>query len=344
MKAEGLSPEEFITRSESQLIIDVRAPIEYFKGHIPKAINIPLFDDAERSEIGTLYKLKGKQSAIDRGYEIVNPKLATWIERVKKEASERQVYVYCFRGGMRSNSFTWWLNQNKIEAQLLRGGYKSYRQLALQQFEKPYQFALLGGATGSRKTDILRYIQTHLFTPTIDLEKLANHKGSVFGGIGEKNQLPQQNFEHHFFNELKNIQHPFLAEDEAMTIGYNRIPYPFWLQMKAAPLFIFHVPFELRLKKIMSDYSQAPIPVLKSAITKIGEQLGGEATKNCLALLDKNDVSSVAQIVLKHYDKAYAHKYKQKTNQTVLNLQTQTDDVVANSKLILEAFDSIWKK
>jgi tRNA 2-selenouridine synthase len=342
MKAEGLAPEFFIHQSINHLVIDVRAPIEYRKGHIPEAINIPLFDDEERAEIGTLYKLKGKQPAIARGYELVNPKLQQWIDLIKQIASNKKVFVYCFRGGMRSNSFAWWLNENKISAQILTGGYKAYRQTVLNRFAQTQNLVLLGGATGSRKTDVLRYIQTHQLAPVIDLEKLANHKGSAFGAIGEKEQQPQQIFENTFFNALQCLTAPFLLEDESMAIGFNKIPYTFWLQMKEAPLIILDVPFELRLKKIMEDYSHAPITVLTAAIHKISEQLGGQLAKTCLELLNKNDILSTAEIVLKHYDKAYAHSYNKKKNKKIM-LQTNTDDIAFNSQLIVNAFNSLWK-
>ena len=136
--------------------------------------------------------MHGKQTAISRGHELVEPKLNVWVNQVKELANNGPAFVYCFRGGMRSTSFTWLLNQNNIAAKLLTGGYKNYRQTVLSTFEKPYQMVMLGGATGSRKTDLLRFMCTKKSTPSIDLEGLAHHKGSVFGGIGEQAQLPQQ--------------------------------------------------------------------------------------------------------------------------------------------------------
>ena len=105
----------------------MRAPIEFKKGHIANAINVPLFEDIERAEIGTLYKQQGKDIAVTRGLEIVSPKLVPFVNQVKKLSSSKKIFVYCFRGGMRSNSFAWLMNTSGLDATILEGGYKNYR-------------------------------------------------------------------------------------------------------------------------------------------------------------------------------------------------------------------------
>lgn len=341
MKGEGLDVNSFITQSSQHLLIDVRAPIEYKKGHIPNAVNIPLFEDEERAEIGTLYKLKGQQIAINRGYELVTPKLEHWVNKVRELSHAKPVFVYCFRGGMRSNSFTWLLNEHGIAAKLLNGGYKNYRRMVLTHFEEPHVLILLGGATGSYKTDILRHIHKQKLLPTIDLEQLANHKGSAFGAIGEKAQTPQQLFENNFYTILKQQASPFLIEDEAMSIGYNKIPYPFWLQMKKAPVLKLMLPFELRLKKIIADYGKASIPVLKESIVRISDQLGGQLAKECLLKLDQNNIEDVARLVLNYYDKAYAFQHQKKTDTVFILIESHTDDVAINATLIKQEFETL---
>ena len=203
MKADSLPVEEFLTQSAHKLVIDVRAPIEYKKGHIPGAINIPLFDDLERAEIGTLYKANGKEEAVMRGLEIVSPKLTDFIKQAKINTPSNEAYVYCFRGGMRSNSFGWLLNTAGLKVQIMQGGYKAYRNHALKQFAKTYQLILLGGATGSGKTEILHHLQNQI--QILDLEKLAHHKGSAFGGIDQPAQFPQQLFENNMYLSLIHI-------------------------------------------------------------------------------------------------------------------------------------------
>ncbi|MDI9340734.1 MAG: tRNA 2-selenouridine(34) synthase MnmH [Sediminibacterium sp.] len=343
MKGEGLDANTFISLSQNRLLIDVRSPVEYKKGHIPGAVNIPLFENDERAEIGTLYKLKGRQIAIDRGYELVAPKLDYWVKQVREMSQEQAVFVYCFRGGMRSNSFTWLLNQNGIDAKLLTGGYKSYRQTVIRLFETPQRFVLLGGATGSRKTDILRYISENNLLPVIDLEQLAHHKGSAFGTIGEREQLPQQIFENMLYNCLQLQKNVFLMEDEAMSIGYNKIPYPLWLQMKKAPIIKLVIPFELRVKKIMSDYGNASVDELKTCLLRIGDQLGGQLTKECIEELDNGRINSVARTILNYYDKAYAFQHEKKKDNTFIIVESGTDNLEENAERIVKVFKELCR-
>ncbi len=159
MQAKGLPVEDFLNQSKNAIVIDVRSPIEFFKGHIPDAVNVPLFEDTERAEIGTMYKQKGKETAVTRGLEIVSPKMVSFVNQVKTLAEGKKVLVYCFRGGMRSNSFAWLMNTSGLDAQILTGGYKSYRNHVLQYFEKKFKLVLIGGSTGSGKTEILKHLQ-----------------------------------------------------------------------------------------------------------------------------------------------------------------------------------------
>ena len=132
-----------------------------------------------------------------------------------------------------------------------------------------------------------------------------------------------------------------MVEDEAMSIGYNKVPYHFWLQMKQAPIIKLEIPFELRLKKIMEDYSNASIHDLKSCISKISEQLGGERTKTCLTLLNHNEIEAVARITLAHYDKQYAFNYNKNKKSKIYILDSSTDDIHYNATLIEELFKQI---
>jgi len=156
MTANSLEVATFINTSKNELIIDVRAPIEFFKGHVPNAVNIPLFEDSERAEIGTLYKQQGKDIAVNRGLEIVSPKMTSFVNQVKALSKNKKVFVYCFRGGMRSNSFAWLMNTSGLNAVIMKGGYKAFRNYVLKYFEQERNIILLGGKTGSGKTDILK--------------------------------------------------------------------------------------------------------------------------------------------------------------------------------------------
>lgn len=338
MKTEAIPVNNFLLQSSKKLVIDVRSPIEFKKGHMPGAINIPLFDDMERAEIGTLYKAKGKEDAVMRGLEIVSPKLTNFINEAKKNTQNKGVLVYCFRGGMRSNSFGWLLNTAGLETQILEGGYKAYRNYVLKQFEKNYKILLLGGATGSGKTEILKYLKQD--TPVLDLEGLAHHKGSAFGGIGQPAQLPQQLFENNFYNDLIEVDASkyVLIEDESMSIGYNKIPYPFWLQMKQAPIIKIMVPFDLRVNRLVNEYGKEDIEKLKQSVRNISQQLGPNNSKDCLQWLDEGKLADVAALTLKYYDKAYEYNHTQKNKKIILQVETDTDDPIVNAEKVKRIF------
>src|SRR5437868_4963839 len=154
-----LDIQQFLTLAETIPMIDVRSPAEFEKGHIPGAINLPLFNNEERAIIGTLYKQKGKEQAVLAGLDIVGPKMSALVSESKKIAANNEVLVHCWRGGMRSGSFCWLLNTVGINASTLKKGYKGYRDHVLKSFEKNFQLIILGGETGSGKTEILKFIK-----------------------------------------------------------------------------------------------------------------------------------------------------------------------------------------
>jgi tRNA 2-selenouridine synthase len=342
MKSKSLPIFNFLKQSVGHVIIDVRAPIEFKKGHIANAINVPLFEDIERAEIGTLYKQQGKDIAVTRGLEIVSPKLVPFVNQVKKLSSSKKIFVYCFRGGMRSNSFAWLMNTSGLDATILEGGYKNYRNHVLNYFEREKKLVVLGGMTGSGKTDLLKNIKHDNFQ-IIDLEALANHKGSAFGSINEEKQNPQQVFENNLFyalNLLDEDKH-ILVEDESQSIGFNKIPRGFWLQMKKAPIIKLEVPFELRVQKLVQDYTTTNIEALKICIKKIEQNLGTQNANLCLNYLDENNLTEVARLTLKYYDKAYSFTYNKKTSQQIIPLVLDTMNIEENTLKLKMALKSL---
>ena len=332
---------EFLTKSQHELVVDVRAPIEFQKGHIAHAINVPLFEDSERAEIGTLYKHQGKDTAVERGLEIVSPKMINFVNQVKALAKDRKVFVYCFRGGMRSNSFAWLMNTAGLDACILEGGHKAYRNYILDFFEQERKIVLLGGGTGSGKTEILKELAKTTLQ-TIDLEGLAHHKGSAFGTINEPKQNPQQIFESELFEQLR-FSKPkewLILEDESQTIGYNKIPHGLWLRMLEAPIIKLEIPFELRVQKLVEDYTTVNINALKDCVLKITQQLGMLNTQKCLQYLDENNLSDVARLTLLYYDKTYNHGYKNK-EQRIIPLPSDTIDATINSEKVKEIIRAI---
>ena len=341
MTASALEVSDFLSKSTHELIIDVRAPIEFFKGHLPRAINIPLFEDSERAEIGTLYKQQGKDSAVNRGLEIVSPKMTTFVNQAKALSKNKKVFVYCFRGGMRSNSFAWLMNTSGLDACIMKGGYKAFRNYVLKYFEQERKLILLGGKTGSGKTDILKKLKEQSLQ-IIDLENIAHHKGSAFGTINEQKQNPQQVFEHQLFQNLIELNNAnfIILEDESQTIGYNKIPKGLWQQMKQATIIKLKIPFELRVQKLVDDYTTVDIEALKSCVIKIAQQLGSLNTKLCLQYLDEKNLHDVARLSLLYYDKAYEFSYKNK-KQPIIHLNSDTIDATINAQKVKQIIDTL---
>ena len=184
----------FLELGKELPIVDVRTPAEFEQGHIPGAHNIPLFSNEERAVVGTLYKKQGKDIATIKGLEFVGPNMANFAKQAKKLAVDNKILVHCWRGGMRSASMAWLFNTVGLDAQTLEGGYKAYRQYIRASFEWPYKVVILGGLTGSGKTDILKEMHK-MGAQFVDLEGTAHHRGSSFGQIGQGTQPTNEQFE-----------------------------------------------------------------------------------------------------------------------------------------------------
>ncbi len=299
---------EFLEAARQLPIIDVRSPAEFEKGHIPGAFNIPLFSNEERARIGTSYKQQGKDPAVLLGLEIVGPRLASFVKQAAVLTREKKVLVHCWRGGMRSSSFAWLLNTSGIEAVTLRGGYKAYRHLVQKSFEKKLNLIVLGGETGSGKTDILKQIALR-GEQMLDLEGFAHHKGSSFGALGQLPQPSSEAFENHLSDALRKLDTSkrIWVEDESRSIGRVFIPDPFWIQMKTAPLICIELSKNVRIGRLLAEYGLFSKQELEAAVLRIQKRLGGLATKQCLEALAAGELGVVADITLTYYDKAYNH-------------------------------------
>ncbi|MCB0214369.1 MAG: tRNA 2-selenouridine(34) synthase MnmH, partial [Anaerolineae bacterium] len=220
-----LGVEPFLELSRHYPVIDVRTSAEFAKGHIPGAMNIPLFSNEERAIIGTTYKQVGQREAMLLGLEIVGPKMRHLIEHIQTVATERTLLLHCWRGGMRSESVAWLAGLFGYRCYTLRRGYKGFRNYVLQMLELPSRLLILGGKTGSGKTEILQVLKQQ-GEQVIDLEGLAHHKGSSFGALGEADQPSQQQFENELAMQWRqlNLQRPVWLEDESRHIGKLSIP------------------------------------------------------------------------------------------------------------------------
>lgn len=334
---------EFLDLAATLPVIDVRSPGEHNHGHIPSAKNIPLFDDSERAVIGTSYKTKGKNTAILEGLEIVGPKMATFVRLAQELATDNQVLVHCWRGGMRSGSFSWLLNTAGIKSHTLKGGYKSYRNFALDFFSRLENLILLGGETGSGKTEILHKLSM-AGEQVIDLEALAQHKGSSFGGLLGGMQLTNEQFQNNLLTELMkmDLTKRIWLEDESHNIGGVRIPDVLWFKMRASPVVRIIVPKEERINRLVQDYGKIDKDLLERGISRIGKKLGGLQTLQALAFLEESQFNKVADICLNYYDKAYKTGLHHRENTLIHNLEVhEGQDHSRLVKQILDMADEI---
>jgi tRNA 2-selenouridine synthase len=286
--------------------IDVRSPGEFQSGHIPGAENVPLLNDAERAEVGTLYKQVSRESAVTRGLEIVNAKTEALVAKVKRIANGPELHVHCWRGGMRSEGFADLLEENGFRPRRLRGGYKAYRQAAHECFAESRRVVILAGHTGAGKTLLLGALRES-GQQIVDLEQLANHRGSVFGGIDQPEQPSCEQFENNLFREWRELDssQPVWIEGESRSIGRTYIPQPVWDQMMSAPTIFVQVPRGERIRFLVEQYGSLSQEKLAAAVTKIKKRLGGLRLNTALESLRKGDLHTFAGIALEYYDKAY---------------------------------------
>jgi tRNA 2-selenouridine synthase len=303
-------------------IVDVRSPGEYEHGHIPDAINIPLFSNDERAHIGTVYKQQSNEAAVELGYKYVTPKLENFSTHSLKVAPTGKVIVHCWRGGMRSRSFAQHLTDNGFkDVRVIIGGYKAYRNYVLDNLATPAQLKILGGYTGSGKTHILNELKKR-GKQIVDLEGLAKHKGSAFGGIGQVEQPTTEQFEnnlHHEWTKLK-LSEPIWVEDESHNIGGVKIPMQLYEQMRNAKLYFIDIPKEERAKHLVTEYSSCNNQLLADSINKISKRLGGLNVKNAIDYLKKDNYYEVAMITLHYYDKLYLKGMKLRKSDNVIRI------------------------
>lgn len=314
-------------------IIDVRSPGEFEKGHIPAAVNIPLFNNDERAHVGTVYKQQSREKAIEVGYTYVNPKLQAFIDESLEVAPNKHVIVHCWRGGMRSRSFAQHLSDNGFtDVRVVVGGYKTYRNFVLNGFEKKAPIRILGGYTGSGKTKILEELRK-LGHQVVDLEGLANHKGSSFGAIGQDPQPTTEQFENNLFEEWRKLsfEHPIWVEDESHNIGSVCIPMPLFLQIRGGSLFFVKIPKEKRAKFLVTDYTQCDKQLLINAVVRISKRLGGQNVNKAVEMIKQNDFYNAALISLIYYDKSYEKGMRMRLSDKVIAINLPTTNAAENA-------------
>ncbi|HRP69382.1 MAG TPA: tRNA 2-selenouridine(34) synthase MnmH [Turneriella sp.] len=297
--------------------LDVRSEGEFTLGHIPHAQSMPLFNNIERAQVGTLYKQTSKEAAILKGFELVGPRLRAMAEQGLAAAHDNRIGVYCWRGGMRSASVAWLLESLGLEVYTLKGGYKAYRNFALAQFNEPRPLCVIGGKTGSRKTQLLGVLEKE-GKNVIDLERLANHRGSAFGYADDYAQPTQEQFENDLAWVLFHLtpDETVFIEDESRLIGHVHIPDMLWSQLRRAHVVVLNWPLEKRVEFLTREY-HASSTVMEKNIEAIKKRLGGDRYKEALALLAANDRAGVCRIMLDYYDRAYEYGLSKREQSTI---------------------------
>ena len=351
MAVTQLNIEAFLTLAQDHPVLDVRSPGEYEHAHIPGAHSLPLFSDEERKAVGTAYKQESKQQAIKLGLDFFGSKMVKMVDAVENIFASRpkndhlpagnRVLVHCWRGGMRSAGVAWLLDLYGFSVVTLVGGYKTYRHWVLQQFEKPYPVNIVGGYTGSGKTGLLHQLEKKK-EAIIDLEALASHKGSAFGGLDKITRPSQEMFENLLATELKKKETAptIWLEDESQRIGLVNIPIAFFNHMRQQQVFFIDAPFEERLNHIVAEYGSYEKEKLVNAIIRIKKRLGGLETKTAINHLVEDNVKECFRILLNYYDKLYTKGLHNRENAAALTTRlpvTAIDDRL-NAKEILKHY------
>lgn len=326
-------------------MMDMRAPVEFAQGAFPGAVSLPLMDDAERAKVGTCYKQQGQEAAIALGHQLVSgpikaQRLAAWAEFARAHPDG---VLYCFRGGLRSQTVQRWLKDEAgIDYPLVVGGYKAMRTFlieTLRQAVEQCSLSVVGGMTGTGKTDVIVQLEH-----SIDLEGLANHRGSAFG----KRSTPQPTnieFENRIAIELLRKRaagiERFVVEDESRAIGRCALPLELHAAMQQAPLVWLEDSFENRVERILRDYVvsqlgdhvalhgqeqgfEAYAEQLLKGLSSITKRLGGERYQRLHAIMeealrrqrDSGDVALhrdwIAGLLREYYDPMYAFQRESK--------------------------------
>ena len=317
-------------------LIDLRAPVEFNKGAFPSSINIPILNNNQRAEVGTKYKKQGNNAAEKLGFDLVknqqNEIVYLWKKFIKKNPSS---YIYCMRGGKRSQIAKSWLHNEGIDVPIVNGGYKALRNTAIAILDSvnndQKSWVILAGRTGTGKTAILKNLDS-----SIDLEKHAVHRGSAFGGL-TKQQPTVINFENNLASEyIKHNNNILFLEDESKRIGKLSIPNAWYEKMKESQIIIIELALEERMINIAKEYVYNPLKngmskeklnkLLQSSLFKIHKRLGLKlyneiSIKIQNILIDSCEISHeewIKELLVNYYDPMYDYQLEIKKDRCLL--------------------------
>ena len=322
-------------------LVDVRSPQEFAQGHIPGAHNLPLFSDDERAQVGTCYKHEGRPAAIQLGLELVGPKLAALGQELRRLGQQNApLRLLCWRGGMRSASVAWLASTLELPVERLEGGYKAYRRWVLDSFERPWPLLVLGGRTGTGKTDLLLALRRQ-GAAVVDLEGLAHHRGSSFGGLGLPAQPSSEHYENRLATSLQGLEGrgPIWVEAESAQVGRCRIPAGLWRQMGEAPAIEIQRPLAERVDQLVAVYGSQGQDALRQATERIARRLGPQRTATALEAIERCDWAGACVQMLDYYDRCYDHELSRRDTPVLASLDLAGMDADAAAARLLQEAD-----
>lgn len=335
-----------LVRTEFDTIIDVRAPAEFAEDHLPGAINLPVLSDGERARVGTIYVQESPFLARKIGAALVARNAARHLEGPlrDKEGGWRPL-VYCWRGGQRSGSFATILSQVGWRVETLKGGYQSYRRLVVRQLydsDFPAPVVLLDGNTGTAKTEVIRRLPA-LGVQSIDLEGLANHRGSALGGHGD--QPSQKAFETALASRIAALDpaRPVVVEAESSKIGRLGLPPSLFRAMKDAPRIEIDAPVAARADYLCRAYADltADVPALAERLTRLVRLQGRERVEGWIELARNGDFPDLAaELIRDHYDPRYA-KLRARHEGGAIPVRAETLDEAGLDRLVKSVASAI---
>jgi len=294
-------------------IIDVRSPAEYAEDHIPGAISAPVLDDAERAQVGTMYKQVSPFDAKKIGAALVAKNISQHVDELFKDKPKTwHPLVYCWRGGKRSGAMAHILREIGWNAETLEGGYKEYRRWVVQELEKTpekLEFRVIHGPTGSGKSRLLGALKRS-GARVLDLEALAAHRGSVLGSLPDRPQPSQKMFESALLQELSNLpaQRPVFVEGESKKIGELQVPEALMSRMRGSPCILLEMSLQTRVDLLLDEYRHflADRPALERQLDCLVALHGRGRIAEWKALAARGEWREfVARLLLEHYDPAY---------------------------------------
>ena len=329
--------QEFIEFSKDLPVIDVRTPAEFSDGHITGAINIPIFSNEERAVVGTKYKQESRDTAMAKALEYIAERTDHYLDELQRLVPSQEICIYCWRGGFRSEGMGQLFQTVGEKVYRLDGGYRAYRNFVLDSFKQKYKLIVIGGMTGSGKTEILEEIgKTN--EQMLDLEGIANHKGSAFGALGQADQPTTQQFENDLAAQLNkfDFQQNIWLEDESRMIGRVKIPDDLFIQIRNTTVIKIEVSKDNRINRLIKDYANFNKDELINSINNISRRLGGLNTRLAIEAIEAEDYYKATDIILDYYDKTYTYGLSKREGQAVLPLKLDGNNQRINAEKVIE--------